>query len=204
MRLLVATTNRDKLREIHAVLDGASLELITLADLPPIVEPEETGATFAENARLKALYYAQAAQTTLRDPSVLTVAEDSGLVVDALDGEPGVRSARYLRTDASYQERFDAIYRRLSEQPNRPRTARFVCALAAARGGNVVFETTGTIEGEISPAPHGTNGFGYDPIFLYPPYARTLAEVDDQQKLRVAHRGHAFRSLRTWLSAAER
>ena len=204
MRLLVATTNRDKLREIHAVLDGASLELITLADLPPIVEPEETGATFAENARLKALYYAQAAQTTLRDPSVLTVAEDSGLVVDALDGEPGVRSARYLRRDASYQERFDAIFRRLSEQPNRPRTARFVCALAAARGGNVVFETTGTIEGEISPAPHGTNGFGYDPIFLYPPYARTLAEVDDQQKLRVAHRGHAFRNLRTWLSAAER
>ena len=204
MRLLVATTNRDKLREIHAVLDGASLELITLADLPPIVEPEETGATFAENARLKALYYAQAAQTTLRDPSVLTVAEDSGLVVDALDGEPGVRSARYLRRDASYQERFDAIFRRLSEQPNRPRTARFVCALAAARGGNVVFETTGTIEGEISPAPHGTNGFGYDPIFLYPPYARTLAEVDDEQKLRVAHRGHAFRSLRTWLSAAER
>ena len=204
MRLLVATTNRDKLREIHAVLDGASLELITLADLPPIVEPEETGATFAENARLKALYYAQAAQTTLRDPSVLTVAEDSGLVVDALDGEPGVRSARYLRADASYQERFDAIFRRLSEQPNRPRTARFVCALAAARGGNVVFETTGTIEGEISPAPHGTNGFGYDPIFLYPPYARTLAEVDDQQKLRVAHRGHAFRNLRTWLSAAER
>ncbi|HVG56834.1 MAG TPA: RdgB/HAM1 family non-canonical purine NTP pyrophosphatase [Vicinamibacterales bacterium] len=204
MRLLVATTNRDKLREIHAVLDGASLELITLADLPPIVEPEETGATFAENARLKALYYAQAAQTTLRDPSVLTVAEDSGLVVDALDGEPGVRSARYLRRDASYQERFDAIFRRLSEQPNRPRTARFVCALAAARGGNVVFETTGTIEGEISPAPHGTNGFGYDPIFLYPPYARTLAEVDDEQKLRVAHRGHAFRNLRTWLSAAER
>jgi len=204
MRLLVATTNRDKLREIHAILDGASLELITLADLPPIVEPEETGATFAENARLKALYYAQAAQTTLRDPSVLTVAEDSGLVVDALDGEPGVRSARYLRRDASYQERFDAIFRRLSEQPNRPRTARFVCALAAARGGNVVFETTGTIEGEISPAPHGTNGFGYDPIFLYPPYARTLAEVDDEQKLRVAHRGHAFRNLRTWLSAAER
>ena len=199
MRLLVATTNRDKLREIHAVLDGASLELIALADLPPIAEPDETGATFAENARLKALYYAQAAQATLRDPSVLTVAEDSGLVVDALDGEPGVRSARYVRADASYQERFDAIYRRLSELPNRPRSARFVCALAAARDGNVVFETTGTIEGEISPAPRGTNGFGYDPIFLYPPYARTLAEVDDRQKLRVAHRGHAFRNLRDWL-----
>ena len=204
MRLLVATTNRDKLREIHAVLDGASLDLIALADLPPIVEPDETGATFAENARLKALYYARAAQTTLRDPSVLTVAEDSGLVVDALDGEPGVRSARYLRADASYQERFDAIYRRLSELPHRPRTARFVCALAAARDGNVIFETTGTIEGEISPAPRGTNGFGYDPIFLYPPYARTLAEVDDQQKLRVAHRGHAFRNLRDWLNAAKR
>lgn len=200
MRLLVATTNRDKLREIHAVLDGASIELIGLADLPPIVEPDETGASFAENARLKARYYSQAALTTLRDPSVLTVAEDSGLVVDALDGEPGVRSARYLRADASYLERFDDIYRRLSELPSRPRTARFVCALAAAQGGSIVFETTGTIEGEISPAPRGSNGFGYDPIFLYPPYGRTLAEVDDEQKMRVAHRGHAFRNLRDWLA----
>ena len=197
-RLLIATTNRDKLREIHAVLAGTPVEIMTLADLPPIDEPEETGTTFAENARLKALHYATAA-LSLNDPSLLTIAEDSGLVVDALDGEPGIRSARFLRPDASYAERFDVIYGRLAAQPGRPRTARFICALAAVRGTDVVFETTGTVEGEVSPEPHGVNGFGYDPIFLYPPYGRTLAEVDDEQKLRVAHRGHAFRNLAKWL-----
>ena len=197
-RLLIATTNRDKLREIRAVLADAQVELLTLADLPPVEEPEETGTTFAENARLKALHYATAA-LSLNQPTLLTIAEDSGLVVDALDGEPGVRSARFLRPDASYAERFDAIYRRLATQPGRARTARFVCALAAVRGPDVVFETSGTIEGEISAPPRGVNGFGYDPIFLYPPYGQTLAEVDDEQKLRVAHRGHAFRNLAEWL-----
>lgn len=197
-RLLIATTNRDKLREIHTVLAGTPVEILTLADLPPVEEPDETGATFAENARLKAQHYATAA-LTLDDPSLLTIAEDSGLVVDALDGEPGVRSARFLRPDASYSERFEAIYQRLAEQPGRPRTARFICALAAVRGTDVVFETSGTIEGEVSPEPRGANGFGYDPIFLYPPYGRTLAEVDDEQKLRVAHRGNAFRNLAKWL-----
>jgi len=199
--LLVATTNRDKLREIRAVLDGLPITLLTLSDLPPVDEPEETGATFAENARLKAWHYAQAAAQHLNDPSLLTVAEDSGLVIDALDGEPGVRSARYLRADASYQERFNEIYRRLAARPDRPRTARFVCALAAIRGSDVVFETEGTIEGEIGPEPRGGNGFGYDPIFLYPPYGQTLAEVDEGRKMRVAHRGHAFRNLRTWLGS---
>jgi XTP/dITP diphosphohydrolase len=197
-RLLIATTNPDKLREIHTVLAGTPVEILTLADLPPVEEPDETGATFADNARLKALHYATAA-LSLNDPSLLTIAEDSGLVVDALDGEPGVRSARFLRPDASYSERFDAIYQRLATQPGRPRTARFLCALAAVRGTDVVFETSGTIEGEVSPEPRGANGFGYDPIFLYPPYGRTLAEVDDEQKLRVAHRGHAFRNLAKWL-----
>ena len=197
-RLLIATTNRDKLREIHSVLTGVPIELLTLANLPPVEEPDETGTTFAENARLKALHYADAA-LALNDPSLLTIAEDSGLVVDALDGEPGVRSARFLRPDASYAERFDVIFSRLASQPGRPRTARFICALAAVRGTDVVFETTGTIEGEVSLEPRGANGFGYDPIFLYPPYGRTLAEVDDDQKLRVAHRGHAFRNLAKWM-----
>jgi XTP/dITP diphosphohydrolase len=199
--ILLATTNRDKLREIQAVLDGMAVELITLSDLPHIDEPEETGTTFADNARLKALYYARAAISRHDDPSLLTVAEDSGLVVDALDGEPGVRSARFVRADASYEERFDEIYRRLAERPDRPRTARFVCALAAVRGGDIVFETTGTVEGEISRQPQGTHGFGYDPVFHYPPYGRTLAEVTDELKRRVSHRGQAFRNLRVWLSS---
>lgn len=199
MRLLIATTNRDKLREIHSILRGTSVELMTLADLPPVAEPDETGATFAENARLKALHYAAAAAHSINDPSLLTIAEDSGLVVDALDGEPGVRSARFLRPDASYAERFEAIYTRLAAHSERPRTARFVCALAAAKGTDVVFETTGTVEGEISPEPRGTHGFGYDPIFFFPPYGCTLAEVEGAKKAAVSHRGKAFRQLRTWL-----
>jgi XTP/dITP diphosphohydrolase len=199
VRLLIATTNRDKLREIHTVLRGTPVELLTLADLPPVEEPDETGATFAENARLKALHYAAAATRAINDASLLTIAEDSGLVVDALDGEPGVRSARFLRADASYAERFETIYTGLAANPERPRTARFVCALAAVRESTVVFETTGTVEGEISPEPHGTNGFGYDPIFFYPSYGRTLADVNDEEKLRVAHRGQAFRNLAKWL-----
>ena len=198
-RVLLATTNRDKLREIRSILSDTPVALLTLADLPAVDEPEETGATFAENARLKAMHYADAAARAIDDPSLLIVAEDSGLVVDALDGEPGVRSARFLRPDASYAERFAEIYRRLASS-SRPWTARFICALAAVRGGNVVFETMGTIEGEISAEPRGVHGFGYDPIFLYPPYGRTLADVSDEEKLRVAHRGHAFRNLRQWLA----
>jgi XTP/dITP diphosphohydrolase len=127
------------------------------------------------------------------------VAEDSGLVIDALDGEPGVRSARFLRPDATYPERFAEIFRRLEARPERPRTARFVCALALVRDGKVVYETTGTVEGEIARAARGSAGFGYDPIFYYPPYDSTLAEVTEEEKLRVAHRGQAFRSLARWL-----
>lgn len=201
-RLLIATTNRDKLREIQSVLAGTPVELLTLADLPQADEPDETGTTFAENARLKARHYADAAARSLGDPRLLIVAEDSGLVVDALDGEPGVHSARFLRPDASYSERFDEIYRRLAARPAAPRTARFICALAAVRGSDIVFETTGLIDGEISAEPQGTRGFGYDPIFVYPPYGRTLAEVSDDDKLRVAHRGQAFRNLRAWLQSS--
>jgi XTP/dITP diphosphohydrolase len=195
--LLVATTNQHKMREIRDLLAGTAVEVVGLDALPPIEEPEETGATFEENARLKALYYDDRA----RSPEGLrhTVAEDSGLVIDALDGEPGVRSARFLRPDATYPERFDKILRRLDQRPDRPRTARFVCALAVVSEGQVIYETRGTVEGEISRAPRGSAGFGYDPIFFYPPYGMTLAEVTQAEKLHVAHRGQAFRALAEWL-----
>ena len=196
MRLLVATTNRDKLREIQSLLVDVPIELLTLRDVPPLEEPEETGATFSDNARLKARYYANAS-------GLLTVAEDSGLVIDALDGEPGVRSARFLGPDASYPERFAAILRTLAERPERPRSARFVCAVAVAHGTRILYETVGTIEGEIASAPHGGRGFGYDPIFYYPPYRTTLAEVSEAEKLAVAHRGQAFRALAAWLRTAD-
>src|SRR5262245_36632494 len=143
MRLLIATTNPGKLREIRVLLAGVPVELVTLRDLPPIEEPEETGLTFEDNARLKARYYSARSGMT-------TVAEDSGLVIDGMDGEPGVRSARFLRPDASYPERFAAIFRRLAGPPEQNRAARFVCALAVARAGEIVYETRGTVEGEIA------------------------------------------------------
>lgn len=203
-RLFIATTNPDKLREIRGILGHVPLEIVTLRDVPPVSEPEETGATFKENARLKALYYDAMARADLKVRPCIsafsyTVAEDSGLVIDALDGEPGVYSARFLRPDASYPERFVEIYRRLAEVPALARSARFVCALAVVREGRVMFDTTGVIEGNIADAPRGEGGFGYDPIFYYPPYGRTLGEVIEEDKLRVAHRGEAFRRLAIWL-----
>lgn len=198
-RLLVATTNPDKLREIRRILSRLPVEIMTLRDLPPVPEPEETGETFGENARLKALYYDAMAGAGRQARPRYTVAEDSGLVIDALDGEPGVHSARFLRPDATYPERFSEIYRRLAEAPRRARSARFVCALAAVHAETVVYETTGTVEGNIADAPNGVGGFGYDPVFYYPPYGRTLGDVTEEAKLRVAHRGEAFRRWAIWL-----
>ena len=197
-RLLVATTNPNKLREIRAILGHLPVEILTLEEVPAVAEPDETGLTFVENARLKAKYYDQHLDG-IAGARPLTVAEDSGLVIDALEGAPGVHSARFLRPDASYPERFAEIDRRLAELPPDKRRARFVCAVTVVNQGAIVFETAGTVEGEIADRPKGTGGFGYDPIFYYPPYRRTLGEVSDDEKRRVAHRGEAFRRLANWL-----
>ena len=206
--VLIATTNPGKLREIRIVLDGLPYAWQSIADIGPIDEPEETGQTFAENALLKARYYAAAS-------GLPTVAEDSGLVIDALNGRPGVTSARY--PGATYPDKFHNLYRELASHP-RPWTARFVCSLtfvdpeapespgsASAFGPRpsafeVLFTTEATVEGEIADAPTGAFGFGYDPIFFYPPYGCTLGEVDGERKLAVAHRGKAFRKFRAWLT----
>jgi XTP/dITP diphosphohydrolase len=194
--MLVATTNPGKIREIRRVLTGLPIELTTLADLPTFPAPEETGRTFAENALLKARYYAD--RTGLP-----TVAEDSGLVVDALGGRPGVESGRY--PGATYADKFANLYAELARHP-KPWAARFVCALAfvdsptAGDGSGSVpgglFQCEGEVRGEIAPEPRGTSGFGYDPIFFYPPYGRTLGEISDEEKLAVSHRGQAFRQFR--------
>jgi len=201
-RLLVATSNPDKLREIRAVLAASPIDLFSLADLPPVEEPEETGTTFEANARLKALFYddhARRSGSLAGQPELLTVAEDSGLVIDGLGGEPGVYSARFVRPDASYAERFAEIYRRLeANRVPRPWTARFVCALSVVAQGKPVFETRGTVEGTIADAPAGTSGFGYDPIFFFHKYGKTFGEVSEEEKLLVAHRGNAFRALDRW------
>jgi XTP/dITP diphosphohydrolase len=184
--LLIATTNAGKIREILPILQGTPVRLLTLADFgtaPP--EPEETGASFAQNARLKANYYAE-------KTGVMTVAEDSGLVIDALDGRPGIHSARY--PGATYADKFANLYRELAPFP-RPWKARYFCALCLSGS----FECSGVVLGEIAPEPRGHHGFGYDPIFFFPEFNATFGEIDDEKKSTVAHRGKAFRKLRDYL-----
>jgi XTP/dITP diphosphohydrolase len=192
MRLLVATSNENKLREIRGILDGLAVELVGLAAFPGVAPPAETGSTFAENARQKALYYADAC-------GMVTVAEDSGLEIDALGGDPGVRSARYGGFVGGYPRKFEMIYDGLRARGAQTSQARFVCALAVADDRHILFEARGGVEGVIAEAPRGQGGFGYDPIFYYPPLGVTLAELSEEQKARVSHRGRAFRQLRRFL-----
>jgi XTP/dITP diphosphohydrolase len=198
-RILVATTHPGKIREIEGILQGVKttsgqpIGLVSLRDFPAIVEPEETGATFAENSRLKARYYANATGLT-------SVADDSGLEIDALDRAPGVHSARWHGTD--YDVKFRKIYELLGSRAPLDSTARFVCHVTLASPAAVLFEAEGIIEGRVAPQPRGTNGFGYDPIFFYPPFGCTLAELDLERKATVSHRGHAFHRLRAFLETA--
>lgn len=178
------------MREIAGILAPAPVELVSLADFPAIVEPEETGTTFAENARLKALYYQNAT-------GLPSVADDSGIEIDALDGAPGVHSARWEGTD--YTIKFRKIYELLDARNARGSAARFVCRVALADAGSIVFESEGIVEGRIADTPRGDNGFGYDPIFYYPPLGRTTAELDLELKATVSHRGKAFAALREFL-----
>ena len=196
MRLLVATTNPHKVREIRALIDGIPFEIVTLDAWRDLPAPDETGSTFEENARAKALYYAQAT-------GELTVAEDSGLEIERLNGAPGVESARLGGAGALYPRKFALIYDALARAAAPESAARFVCALALARGRDVLFETRGTVEGRIAPEPKGDGGFGYDPIFFYPPYGCTLGEATPAQKAAVSHRGQAFRALRAFLVSGD-
>lgn len=190
MKLLVASTNPGKLREIRGILAGAPVEIVTLEEFPSVEEPPETGATFAENARLKALHYNAAC-------GLPTVAEDSGLEIEALGGIPGVQSARW--EGSNYSVKFRRIYQLLRERGAQTSGARFVCALALAVNEQIEYEVEGTVEGEIAPEPRGSNGFGYDPIFFYPPLGQTLGELDDERKSTLSHRGSAFRAFRRYL-----
>ena len=193
-RLVVATTNSHKLTEINRLLSGLEWAIESIAAYAPGPPPEETGRTFTENARLKARHYGSLTPH-------MTVAEDSGLEIDGLDGEPGIHSARF--NGATYPERFEIIYSRLRDRRALASPARFVCAVAAAERGRIVFEATGTIEGRIADAPAGEGGFGYDPIFHFPPCNCTLAEVSAERKAAVSHRGQAFRKLREFIASRE-
>ena len=191
MKLLLATTNPNKVREIRPLLSHLPFELVTLVDLPPIAEPVESHATFWESAREKALAYATASGLTV-------VAEDSGLEIAALDGTPGVHSARFLGPRTTYATRFQEIYKRLAAEASGNRDARFVTALAVVRGAEVLFETEAWIDGVIADVPAGEHGFGYDPIFFYPPLGKTTAELTLEEKAAVSHRARAFRDFASW------
>jgi len=193
--LRLATTNASKVREVRDLLSGAPVRLETIAGLA-LPEPDETEATFEGNARLKGRHYAACF------PGELVVAEDSGLEIDALDGAPGVHSARFLGAGATYPARFDEILRRLDGLADERRTARFVCALVVVQDGEVRFETRGVVEGRITHRPAGAGGFGYDPIFYSPALGCTLAEAGDA-KAAVSHRGRAVAALARWLRDLE-
>ena len=197
MTLLIGTANPNKVREIRPLLKHLPLEIVTVADVAPIPEPQETCTTFWENARQKAFAYARASGLTV-------VAEDSGIEIAALNGEPGVYSARFLGPDVSYPDRFAEIHRRLASQPDASRDARFVTALTVVRGDEVLFETEATIDGEIADTPRGEHGFGYDPIFFYRPLGKTTAELTLEEKAAVSHRARAFRDFARWAATSLR
>ncbi len=184
IKLLIATNNPGKVKEYEDLLASLPLVLTDLSQEGLDLEIEETGKSFAENARLKALAYAQAS-------GLLTLADDSGLEVDTLGGEPGVRTARYAGEGASDEDRYRLLLSRLEGVPWEERTARFRCVIALAEPEGEVYLTEGTCEGIIAFKPRGEHGFGYDPVFYLPQYSRTMAELAPEEKNRISHRARA-------------
>ena len=187
--LLIATTNPGKLREYAAIFANMPLELRTLSDLGISDDVEETGATFAENAQLKAEYYAARS-------GLPTLADESGLEVAALGGEPGVRSHRYAGPDATDADRNALLLKNLEHVPYHARLARFVCVIALARPGGPTELVEGVLPGVIEFAPRGTGGFGYDPLFYVLDEDKTLAELPPERKNQISHRARAAEAAR--------
>jgi XTP/dITP diphosphohydrolase len=201
MILYAATTNPGKLREFAKCASATGVQVLALPGLATMPEPVENAATFLGNAEVKALAYSRLS------PNLPVFADDSGLEIDALGGQPGVRSARFaddLNFEPAQGAKDDrnnrAVLSLLAQLPatregSSTRAARFVCALALARNGEILLRAGGTVDGQILPGPRGADGFGYDPLFLIPSLGKTLAELPPEQKWSISHRGNAFRSL---------
>jgi XTP/dITP diphosphohydrolase len=185
-RLVIASHNAGKVRELRALLAGMDIGVLGLDELPDIGELSEPFDTFADNARHKALQVSH-------HSGLPALADDSGLVVDALDGRPGVHSSRYGQTDA---ERIRRLMAELADVAADSRTAHFVCVLALAHQGQILGVWEASTKGTIIAEPRGVEGFGYDPVFFYPPLGRTFAQMAPEQKNRVSHRGRALRAMR--------
>jgi XTP/dITP diphosphohydrolase len=186
-KLLIATTNPRKGAEIAQILGAANLGLVflTLADFPDMPPAEESGETFLENARLKAV--AAAAHSRL-----VAIADDGGLVIDVLGGQPGVQSHRFLGETTSFPEKMAAILERMRDVPEARRACRFQCAVVIAAPDGPTVSCMGTCEGQVAYEMRGTHGFGYDPIFLLPERGRHMAELPPEEKHRISHRGQAL------------
>lgn len=191
-RIVFATGNAGKMREIRMIMEDMGMEILSMKEIGINPDIVEDGTTFTENAIIKAK-----AVAALTDAIVL--ADDSGLEIDALNKEPGIYSARYMGEDTSYRIKNANLIERLEGVPDEKRTARFVCAIAAVLPNGELLTTSGTVEGRIGYEEKGANGFGYDPIFFLPEFGCTSAELTDEQKNEISHRGKALRAMKELL-----
>lgn len=192
MRIIFATGNEGKMREIRMIMADLGYEILSMKEAGISANIEENGETFEENAMIKAKGIAALCND-------LVLADDSGLEIDALNREPGVYSARYLGEDTSYHIKNANLIQRLEGVPEEDRTARFVCAIAAVLPDGRTFTTKAAVEGRIGYEERGENGFGYDPIFLLPEYGKTTAELSPEEKNKLSHRGKALRLMKEML-----
>lgn len=191
--IMIATSNAHKVEEFREMLEPLGFQVRSLLGLNEQIEIEETGTTFAENAMIKA----ESVHARLGIP---VISDDSGLEVDAMDKAPGVYSARFLGYDTAYEVKNQFI---MDQVKGKTRSARYVCAIAYVEKDGTAHVFTGVVEGEIADHARGDKGFGYDPIFYYPPYAATLAEVSEEQKNAISHRGRALAQLIAYMKEAE-
>ena len=197
MRIVFATGNKDKMKEIRRILGDLDAEILSMKEAGVFEDVVEDGTTFSENAAIKAsaIYKLLEQKDPEAAKETVVLADDSGLEVDFLGGEPGIYSARYLGKDTPYTEKNRIIIERLKDAEGEERSARFVCAIAAALPGGKMLGTLGKMEGRIGYEIAGENGFGYDPIFFLPEYGKTSAEISADEKNAISHRGKALREM---------
>ena len=188
MEVIFATTNLNKVREIKEMLEGKDISVLSMKDINLDMEIEETGKSFAENAKIKA-------EAVSKATGKLAIADDSGLVVDAMDGAPGIYSSRFMGEDTDYKIKCRAIMDNLKDTKEEERSARFVCAMAIAEPSKETKIFEGIFEGRIAHEYKGENGFGYDPIFFVPELGKTSAEISPDEKNEISHRGKALRKV---------
>ncbi len=196
MKIVVATGNKGKIKEIKEILRNNEALVVTMEEAGLFAEAEENGSTFTENAVIKAKAVAKKALRSREWRDAFVMADDSGLVIDALNGEPGIYSARYLGYETSYEEKNNILLKRMENVEEEKRGARFVCAVAAVCPDGEVLTTEGIMEGRIGREQKGENGFGYDPIFWLPQEGCSSAELTPERKNRISHRGKALRAMK--------